>query len=509
MKTTFGQRVMDRQEGMLRAFTIRDMVRLDEWTGDGRLLKSSGAGVRSLPRTVFGGFAEGDGHGDNVVIGRLDAVEFDPESNTATGYGWLLDDDNGRQAARYIGTGAMTGNSIHMAEVEVSVDIEETDDFMWELKVTFEKWSVASTTMLGIPAFKDSQFSLEPELVASFYESDEPLVVEGGFTITFDAKLPVMEEITASAEPRPPWEYFHRAEDAVPTPITVGEMDGDGWIPVFGNLARWNVCHDGIDARCVIAPYDPTEYAGFNCSSVLSNRGRVPTGPIFFKGGHPDKPLGDGDVAKAYGGIENAWADVRVTHGVHGPWISGVVRPGMTSESIYAARASRISGHWMGDGRLKAIVSCNSEGYNVPDSRVYTDAEGAVLEVVASFVPDCQTEKPVRPAEVTWPTPNPASMTFTHAAVGGTVVPLAPWAPGDHSHGWNTNQYNLQIDPLLTFDFVTPEARRRTLEALIAMLPETEEPTAAEVDVTDADAVARYLAELDLEAEEDADLGLV
>jgi hypothetical protein len=31
---------------------------------------------------------------------------------------------------------------------------------------------------------------------------------------------------------------------------------------------------------------------------------------------------------------------------------------------VYAARASRLSGHWIGD-RLKAIVSVNAEGFDV------------------------------------------------------------------------------------------------------------------------------------------------
>ncbi|MCD6056555.1 MAG: hypothetical protein K0R44_27 [Thermomicrobiales bacterium] len=483
MITTYGARVMDKPKGMLRAFKINDLVRLDEETGDGRLLRSSGAGVRHLPRTVFGGFFEGEAHGRNVIIGRLDAVEFDPDNNTATGWGWLIDDENGRQAARYIDAKAMTGNSIHMAEIEVTIEWKSDDpndpDFM-EYTVVFEKWSVASTTMLGIPAFKDSQFELEPEVLASLYESDNPLEIDGGFTVTYDLKfdVPQREEITASGEPRPPWEYFHRAEDSKPTPITVGEMDGDGWVPVYGNLARWNVCHDGIDARCVIAPYDPTEYSSFNCSSVLTSRGNVPTGPIFFQGGHPDKPLGHGDVAKAYGGIENAWADVRVTHGVHGPWISGVVRPGVTSASVYAARASRISGHWMGDGRLKAIVSCNVPGYDVPGSKVYTDGNGAVLEVVASFVPDCQTEAPDAPA-------------------------------------LNTNSYNMNIDPLLTFDFMTPEARSDFARRLVMMnngtfaqTPVDNTPVVQDV-LGKLEAVDDLLLDLELEAEEDADRGLV
>jgi hypothetical protein len=441
---------MTKPEGMLRAFRITDLVRLDEETGDNRLLRSSGAGTRDLPRTVYGGFAEGDGHGDNVVIGRLDAIEFDPDNHTATGWGWLLDDDNGRTAARYISTGAMSGNSIHMAEIELTIEWKSDDpddpDFL-EYTLTFEKWNVASTTMLGIPAFKESKFEWSDELVASLYAGEEPLEIHGGFEVTCDLKMPEMNrELTASAEPRPPTLYFLRAEGHDPVPMTVGEMDGDGWVPVFGNLARWNVCHDGFADRCVVAPYSPDGYAGFNARSVLSSAGPVGTGPIFFQGGHPDRPIGDGDPYKAYGGIENAWADVRVTPGVHGPWVAGVVRPGMTSSVIYAARASSISGHWAPDGRLLAIVSVNVPGNEVPrTNKIWTDEDGEVLELVASFVPDCAT---------------PADDQLAIVAVD-------------------------------------------VLEELLLLDDESD------VDVADAEAVARHIALLDLEAEEDRDLGLV
>jgi hypothetical protein len=414
MKTTYGSRVVTKEPGMLRAFRITNLVRLDEETGDGRLLESAGAGTRELPRTVFGGFQEGDPHGPNMPIGRLDSVEFDPENNTATGWGWLLDDDNGRLAERYVAARAMRGNSIHMTEIDAELiwkSDDPNDPDFWDYTIVFHRWSVASTTMLGIPAFKDSQFELD-EVTASLLASDAPLEIEGVFEVQFDVNVASMiqqrMEITASAGKKPPWEFFYRAEFEDPCPITIEDADENGYYAVYGNLARWNVCHEGIDARCVIAPYDPSDYAGFNCSHVLTDRGMVNTGPIFFLGGHPDKPIGNGDPWKAYGGIENAWGDVRVTHGQHGPWICGYVRPGVPENSIIEARASRISGHWGTDSTLKAIVSCNVPAYSVPASRVITDGDGNVLEMVASFMPDCST-----PAKPETPSLGSASINIT------------------------------------------------------------------------------------------------
>jgi hypothetical protein len=128
---------------------------------------------------------------------------------------------------------------------------------------------------------------------------------------------------------------------------------------------------------------------------VLTERGIVETGPIFTYGGHrPAKSAPT--IEQAYGGIENSWCDVRVTEGKHGPWISGRVRPGTPDDVIYAARASRISGHWV-NGNLRGIVSVNVEAFNVPGSGAERDlvagfafatSDEGVTELVASF-PGC------------------------------------------------------------------------------------------------------------------------
>lgn len=491
MKTTYGSIVSDKGEGLLRPFKITHLMGIDEETGDGRIFEGAGGGVRSLPRTVFGGFSEGGAHDDNVVIGRLDAVELDPENNTSTGWGWLLDDDNGRQAAIYASTKALRHNSVHLAEIEMEIrwgSDDPSDPAFFEYTLVFSKWKIASTTMLAIPAFAESSMELTAAMRDEIYADDSLLEIDNApdGEHTFDIVFPEpTRELVASLDPkpRPPWEWFYRAEDALPTPITLGEPNEHGFIPVFGNLARWNTCHDGFLERCVVAPYDPSEYSTFNAFSVLTTRGSVSTGPIFFKGGHPDKPLGDRDVAQAYGGIENAWADVRVSHGQHGPWVCGYVREGTDDKAIIAARASGISGHWAPDYRLKAIASVNVPGFDVPRAKVFTDEDGNVLELVASFVPDCG---PSEPKTQDWTADFVTAAYATFAALR-EAHPLSA-APPAYSrlrvHDDDGNTHVLEFIP-------------------------RKDPADDDVDVSDPAAVARHLALLDLEAEEDADLGLV
>jgi hypothetical protein len=140
-------------------------------------------------------------------------------------------------------------------------------------------------------------------------------------------------------------------------------------------------------------PRSRNGYANFCTPGVVTDRGWVSTGPIAAYGGHPHGPLDTAKVAEAYGGIENAWCDIRITDGKIGPWVSGRVRPGVSAETVYAVRASKISGHWKA-GDLKAIVSVNFPGFDVPDFQVSFDADGRV-ELMASFAVDCECDDDV------------------------------------------------------------------------------------------------------------------
>jgi hypothetical protein len=213
---------------------------------------------------------------------------------------------------------------------------------------------------------------------------------------------------------------------------------------VTGHLAAWGSCHAGIEGRCVLAPRPPDNYASFCEPGVMTDRGMVETGPIFFLGGHPAKPLGTGDRWAAYGGVENAWADVRVSNGRLGPWVSGRVRPGIDPDALYAARASRVSGHWRTDSTLTAIVSVNVPGYNIPGSGLSADKDGGrieggkVVELVASLhaVP---VERPTADAIIKalggiehWTSLTPltsANTTSTFTEVIGKAMTTADIAP--------------------------------------------------------------------------------
>jgi hypothetical protein len=382
MQRTFGSRRMSRPDGMLRPVYWPQMTMMDTPTGDGRLLVGDGGGVRELPRPFYAQF-ENEGHYGAKLAGSIDQVTFH-EDGRVSGYGWILDDENGRNLIRYRQANALRHNSVDLADVEVEIEWgsdDPSDEEFWEYTIKFTKWNIGATTAVGMPAFKDASFDVldDEELTAALTPSDE-LIKWDPCTSVF--VQPDVEEVVASAATTVPWDDFNIPESDAPHKIIV---DRDG--RVFGHLCQWDTPHRGYDGVDKYAPRPLNAYREFNHNGPLTEKGHVGTGPIFFLNGHPQSVRGltPEQIAQAYGGVENAWCDVRVTAGKFGPWVSGRVRPGLTDAQIYAARASHISGHWLGND-LVAIVSVNVPGY-LPGAGYSAQYDDEGLELVAGFVP--------------------------------------------------------------------------------------------------------------------------
>ena len=97
---------------------------------------------------------------------------------------------------------------------------------------------------------------------------------------------------------------------------------------------------------------------------------------------------------------------------------------------MYAARASRLSGHWIGD-RLKAIVSVNAEGFDVagdPEAEFIASAgdgfafrtTGEELELVAGL------GAPERVTSMEQLTPNEVAKLREMLSAGATTPAVAP-----------------------------------------------------------------------------------
>lgn len=401
--TTYGKQPLKAPKGMAVEIHFPVLALMDHQTADHRLLDSEGFGARELPLSIRGQFIDSYGHDGAVVTGALYEITFDMETKKISGKGYLLDDPNGWQHAVYAQTGAMRGNSIDLTESKARFE-EDLDG--QDYRIRFTQWKIGATTGVGKPAFAEAHAIIPNEdavreIQASFGAGElGPIVCEFEETTFRLDVAPASEEIpdevlAAAGGHVQPYEVFFAPEADV---LTKAIVTADGRI--YGHLGSWDSCHDGIEGQCIRIPRPTDDYASFNKPGVLTDRGIVATGPIFLLGGHrPGK--GVKDIDAAYGGVENAWADVRITAGRLGPWISGVVRPGVDDDKVYAARASRLSGHWVG-GRLKAIVSVNAEGYEVSGSGDLLDEvaastfsgfafavnEDGVSELIAGF-PSC------------------------------------------------------------------------------------------------------------------------
>lgn len=408
MNVKFGS-LGEKTEGLFKRVNWPSLATMDERTGDGRLLVGEGGGVRDLPRTGFVQFVQSYGHDGSVAALRLDTVEFHEDGNIS-GAGWIADTDEGHKLAVLMAAKVLFHNSVDLTEIEAEYKWESDDPAdpgFWNLLgLDFTQWNIAATTIVGKPAFANARAEIVASLlteestldeIVAALECDDDLWAEitaalasdddlegaiDGWSITCSELDKILEgvEVVAGAI-QMPWADFHMPETPTLQKIVV---TADGC--VFGHLDDINGRHGTLGIR---PPHVIDNFASFNQAGPLTERGQVETGPIFFLGGHPDHPLGARTANQAYGGIENAWADVRVTHGRLGTWISGRVRPGLSEEAIHAARCSRISGHWK-DGHLVAIVSVNVPAFNIPGTGLSADRGGAEyrdgkLEVVASL----------------------------------------------------------------------------------------------------------------------------
>lgn len=392
-KVTFGEMPTEAPPENFRAVHFPQLARLDFGTKEGmisRILSSDGANTRELPRTLS--FQEHDmpGHSGAFAAGSLWEVTVDGETGILSGKGWLADNEHGHDAEIAIVSKSLFHNSIDLGDIGPSdVRIIEHGDF-WDddfhVDIIFENWSLVKTTIVASPAFKDARAEMADELTASL-GLDDPLVCEFEAEGVFTAYQPV--EIAAGMAALPAWEHFHRPESDIPHSIITGVADDDGWIPVYGNLSQWDRPHRGYDGRKVFTPRPQKAYREFNRPGVLTDRGQVETGPIVLYGGHVS-------LKEACDDPRNAWADVRVTAGKHGPWVSGVVRPHIAADDAetYVARASQISGHWKGND-LCMIISCNVPGFGI-DGLGSEPAEPD--ELVASF--EIPSERLAIPAEL-------------------------------------------------------------------------------------------------------------
>jgi hypothetical protein len=376
-------------EGFLpRRVHFTTMTRLNEGTKEGmltRIISGAGFSTRELPQPL--GLMPYTLHSDGalaIVAGRVDQLKVD--GNNVEAWGWLLDDQAGRDAFKYVATKSVRGNSMDMADVKIKVDFafdEETDDL--SITALFTEANFAGTTLVAQPAFGSAAAVMEDEQLTA------ALAVEGDLEIDvpiLDPELPVGKGLTAASTIFYPHEAFTLPE---PDEYTPWQVSRDGKT-AFGHLGSWDSCHTGFLDRCVRIPRSRTNYSKYCSTPQPTDKGRAWTGPVLFLEGH--KATREA-INKAMESMENVWANIVVVDGKFGPWACGVVLPDISDEQLARARSGRVSGHWLSD-ELYAVVSVPVSGFENVRTTEYTvemDSDGEVEYLAASFAVDCGCEE--------------------------------------------------------------------------------------------------------------------
>lgn len=360
------------------------LLLLDQRTRDGRLIESEGFAPFDLPRSLKAQFRVTVGHDNAEIAGRLDEVTISDDGKTASARGWFLNDQFGRRAAFLVKTQAFRGNSVDLSvrDKDVAINITEDDEGFLSFETDYANARLAATTLVAEPAFENAGARIP-----------DGWDVEGVDALDGEAVVASVEAkpehafafSVISERPKMPSERFADPELTELTPMFVDSDDH-----VFGHLAAWSEDHLN---KHIPAPHSRTNYAYFANRTVETVDGFVATGPLVIDGNHAPVDLGWRDAIDHYANTCAAWADGCVGEDDFGIWFSGSVRPGTKAETVYAGRASGVSGdwRWVGAGHeLISVLSVNVPAFPTP--RAFAHSDGPRLTILsAGFVKPQQT----------------------------------------------------------------------------------------------------------------------
>ena len=358
-----------------RTFTDQPIAFVGVETSDGRMLATDiEFSVRTPPLPMMWTKQTGYGHEDAFTVGVIESARVDGDTVRGSGY-WLntTEADEAFNEASH----KVSRPSVDLARTEWMLADEDgkeiTEEQWWDMPPDAKVLQVITageligTTMVATPAFGDTMIEFNDEretrdaaLVASAAESFRPRVYKA--------------------------ELFADPQLSGPTLPTMDPDTGR----IFGHLACFGACHRSIQAECVVAPRNGTDYDEFHTSPAvqLDNGTRLAVGRLTVGTGHAPDSLRGGPALAHYDNTGTAWALVHVYEDAHGIAFSGVAAPWATAEQIEEGLSSPLSGDWRDFGRglkLIAALSVNTPGFAV---RGREGDMGQPVALVASLGPD-------------------------------------------------------------------------------------------------------------------------
>lgn len=302
-------------------------------SSDGRLLQEGSIWTRQPPLPLMFLNKTTGGHQDAVFVGNI--LRVWRENGWIMGEGVFDTSSDAREAVRLVSEGRMNRVSIDTAINEI-----DEEAFVNDGKLIVTRAELMGATIVPFAAFGDTLIEMS----------------DGGEEDIETAPL------VASIKVPVPDGAFSIAESDDITPVTITE-DGK----IYGHLALWGTCHQGISDRCVIAPKSMSQYAHF----LIGKMGNTRVGVITMDTVHASQNLDERSAERHYADTGTIAAYVTIIDGKLGPWISGFVEPSLDDAQLRRLQASGISGDWRYDRNtrnleLVAILAVPTPGFSVP-----------------------------------------------------------------------------------------------------------------------------------------------
>lgn len=349
-------------------------------TDDGRMFADNIAlSFRDFPLPLLWQKQSSGGHMDAFTVGVIESAGV--VGTEVIGKGYLLNTPEANEAAVQIEHG-VTGPSVDLGDTEWELRDANgqpvTEEQYWEnpdmeLLQVVTSAKVMAATLVATPAFGQTSISMGD------------LVAKGDEALTAAAVSPV--------DVLPAYEAALFEDPQFDGPTLPHITEGGR---VQGHLASFNVCHIGIQDRCVIAPRSQTDYAWFHTAPpVRTDAGPVKVGRLTVGGGHAGPSLNPAATISHYDNAGTCFALVHVGEDEHGIWFSGVAAPGATAEQVARGLAAPLSGDWRNVGgnlELVAALAVNTPGFPIIASGA-TNEDSQPLALVASLGP-CAGDAP-------------------------------------------------------------------------------------------------------------------
>lgn len=323
------------------------------------------------------------------IVGRIDTItrQQAPDGVYELHAKGIFDlgSDVGREAARKVSEGFLRGISMEL-EIEEHEILQEGDCDDEEIGggenchrvMRVIKGRIMGAGLVGQPAFARAAVVTGDEVLPEGNPDGRPLAASALLLIDDceDCDEPIEpvliglndQVLIASSVPlNPPSIWFAEPDHDSLIPLTV-TPEGR----VFGYIAGLTECHTGYEGQCLRVPRSSHNYEFFLTGELTTDDDvLIPVGQLTIGNGHASLNASPAAAKAHYDGGPGAiqWADVTCGEDRHGIWVAGAVRPGVSAETLRAARATAPSGDWRrirGSLELIAVTQVPVPGYPIP-----------------------------------------------------------------------------------------------------------------------------------------------